>query len=56
LSAGSRDAGKQRLTHKFMGEDERPRKSLGARDDYSRLLRLLDDGEKFVNVDLADGG
>ena len=23
LSAGSRDAGKQRLTHKFMGEGER---------------------------------
>jgi hypothetical protein len=49
------DAGKQRLTHKFMGEDRRPGKSLGARDDYPHLLRLFQDGEKFVNLDLADG-
>ncbi len=42
LSAGGRDAGKQRLTHEFMGEGERPLRSLGARDDYSHLLRLLD--------------
>ena len=55
LPARSRDAGQQRLTHEFVGEDERPPKSLGARDDYSHLLRLLDDGEKFVHLDLADG-
>src|SRR5260370_4691049 len=36
-----------------MGEGERLLGSLGAGDDYSHLLRLLDDGEKFVNVDLA---
>src|SRR5258708_297963 len=27
---------------------------LGTRDDYSHLLRLLHDAEKFVNVDQAD--
>src|SRR5882762_8168947 len=37
-----------------MGERERLLGSLGARDDYSHLLCLLDNGEKFVNVDLAD--
>src|SRR5271156_3673452 len=26
---------------------------MGAGDDYSHLLRLLEDGEEFVNVDLA---
>src|SRR5882724_5455222 len=54
LSARGRDAGKQRLTHQFMGEGERLLGSLGARDNYSHLLRLLDGGEKFVNVDLTD--
>ena len=39
-----------------MGEGERLLGPLGARDDYSHPLRLLDDGEKFVNVDLADLG
>src|SRR5690348_2359121 len=36
-----------------MSEGERLLGSLGAGDDYSHLLRLLDDGEKFINVDLA---
>ena len=54
LSARSRDAGKQRLTHKFMREGEWVLGRFGARDDYSHLLRLLDDGEQFVNVDLAN--
>jgi hypothetical protein len=54
LPARARDAGKQCLTNKFMSEGERPLWSLGARDDYSHPLRLLDDGEKFVNVALAD--
>jgi hypothetical protein len=53
LFARGRDAGKQSLSHKFMGEGERLFGSLGARDDYSHLLRLIDDGEKFVYVDLA---
>src|SRR5260370_35517144 len=39
-----------------MAERERPLRPLGTRDDYSHLLRLLDDGEKFVNVDQADPG
>src|SRR5712691_10692122 len=39
-----------------MGESKRLLESLGVRDDYSHLLGPLDDGEKFVNVDLADGG
>src|SRR6266853_4118427 len=30
--------------------------SLGVRNDYSHPQRLLDDGENFVNVDLADSG
>src|ERR1700688_2117356 len=30
-------------------------RALRARDAHSHLLRLLDDGKKFVNVDLADG-
>src|SRR5580692_11130617 len=53
LPAWGRDACKQGLTHKLMGEGERLVGSLGAGDDYSHLLRLLDDGEKLVNVDLA---
>src|SRR5580704_6665423 len=44
LSARGRDAGKERLPHKFMGEFEWLLGSLGARDDYSHPLRLLDDG------------
>jgi hypothetical protein len=54
LFARGRDTGKQSLSHKFVREGERLFRSLGARDDYSHLLRLLDDGEKFVNIDLAD--
>jgi hypothetical protein len=46
LSARRLDAGKQRLTYKFMGEGERRLRLLGARDDYSHLLCPLDDGEK----------
>src|SRR5260370_22983493 len=38
-----------------MGEGEWLLRQLGARDDYSHLLRLLNDAEKFVNVDVADG-
>src|SRR6516165_6435900 len=37
-----------------MGEGIRPFRTLGAGDDYSHLLRLLDDGEEFVKVNLAD--
>src|SRR5713101_4493842 len=37
-----------------MGESERLLRPLGARHDYPHLLRLLDDGEEFVNVDLAN--
>src|SRR5258707_11955412 len=29
-------------------------RSFGALDDYSHLLCFLDDGEKFINIDLAD--
>jgi hypothetical protein len=54
LSPRSGDASKQRLAHQFMGEGEWLVGLLGARDDYSQLLYLLDDGEKFVNVDLGD--
>src|ERR1700730_2008855 len=39
-----------------MAEGERPLGSFGARDDYSHLLRLLDDREQFVNVDQTDPG
>src|ERR1700730_1640125 len=56
LPAEVRDARKYGLTHKFMGEGERLLGACGARDDYPHLLRLLDDGEKFVNVDQADTG
>src|SRR5260370_35160327 len=56
LFARSRQAGQQRLTHAFVGEGERLLGSLGARDDYSHLLRLPADGEEFVNVDLSDLG
>src|SRR6202162_1869156 len=37
-----------------MGESERPFRSLRTGDDYSHLLGLLDDGEKLIDVDLAD--
>src|SRR5260370_13177153 len=37
-----------------MAEGKRPLRSHGARHYYPHLLRLLDDREKFVNVDLAD--
>src|SRR5947209_6581475 len=50
-----RDAGKQRLTNEFMGEGEKGFPLFGAREDYSHLLRLLDDGEELVNLHLADG-
>src|ERR1039457_131886 len=56
LSTRRRNACKQSLAHEFVGESERPLGSLGARDNYSHLLGLLDDGEKFVNVSLADAG
>src|ERR1700751_3683998 len=54
LSAWGRDVGKQRLTDKFMGEGKWSLRPLGAGDDYPHLLRLLDGGKEFVNVDLAD--
>src|ERR1700686_580112 len=37
-----------------MSKGKRSLRPLGARDDYPHLLRLLDDGKKIVNVDLAD--
>src|ERR1700722_16665510 len=37
-----------------MREGERRLGSLRARDDYPHLLRLLDDGEEFIDIDLAD--
>src|SRR6266404_257969 len=37
-----------------MGEGEGVLGPLGARDDYSHPLRLLEDGEESVNVDLAN--
>src|SRR5260370_42484628 len=37
-----------------MAEGKRPLRPLGARDDYSHLLGLLDGGEKLVDVNLAD--
>src|SRR6266849_6439062 len=37
-----------------MSKGKRTLRPLGARDDYPHLLRLLDDGEEFVNVDLAN--
>src|SRR5260370_40919629 len=39
-----------------MCEGERCFRTFRARDDYSHPLCLLDDGEKFVDIDLADGG
>src|ERR1700726_2023696 len=39
-----------------MGEGERPLRPLGTRNDYSHLLRFLDDREEFVNIDLANRG
>src|SRR4029077_3713228 len=56
LLTRGRDAGKQGLTHQFMAEGKRPFRPLGARHDYSHLLRLLDDRKKLINVDLADPG
>src|ERR1700730_2637951 len=37
-----------------MGEGKRTLRTLGAGNNYSHLLSLLDDDEKFVNVDLVD--
>src|SRR6266436_6667259 len=34
-----------------MSKSKRSLRPLGAWDDYPHLLRLLDDGEQFVNVD-----
>jgi hypothetical protein len=53
LSAEERDSGQQRLAHQFMDEVERSLGPVGTRDDYSHLLRRLDDAEKFINVGLA---
>ena len=39
-----------------MGKGERPLRPFTARDDYSHPLGLLDDGEKFINVDRARRG
>src|SRR6266851_8544262 len=39
-----------------MRESKRLLGSLGVQNDYSHPQRLLDDGENFVNVDLADSG
>src|SRR5229473_2206878 len=39
-----------------MRESKRLIGSLGVRNDYSHPQRLLNDGEDFVNVDLADSG
>src|ERR1022692_2283795 len=54
LATRRRNAGQQSLTHQLMGKGEWLLWPLGTRDDYSHLLRLLDDGEEFVNIDLAD--
>src|SRR5258708_8120262 len=48
------DVGKERLPYKFVRKREWLLRPLGAWDDYSHLLGLLDDCEEFVNVDLAD--
>src|SRR6202051_2658523 len=40
-------------SHKFMSKGKRSLRPLGARDDHPHLLRLLDDGEEFVDIDLA---
>src|SRR5580692_2549460 len=48
LSPRGGDLGKQRLTHKLMGEGKRPVRALGTWDDYSHLLRLLDGGETII--------
>src|SRR5260370_33011877 len=53
LSAWGRDTGKQRLTDKFMSKGKPSLRPFGAWDDYPHLLRLLDDGKEFVNVELA---
>src|ERR1700689_4942270 len=39
-----------------MGEGKRSLWSFGAGNDYSHLLRFLDDGEKFVYLNPADAG
>src|SRR5229473_6853995 len=39
-----------------MHESKRLLGCLGVQNDYSHPQRLLDDGENFVNVDLADSG
>src|ERR1700694_2826942 len=54
LSARGGDAGEQRLSHKFMSKGKWPLRPLGARDDHPHLLHFLDDGEEFVNMNLAD--
>src|SRR5271168_2112249 len=54
LSAWARDVSKQCLTDKFMAEGKWPLRAFGAGDDHSHPLRLLDDVEKFVNIDLAN--
>src|ERR1700691_698423 len=54
LSTRRRNADQQRLTHQLMGKGEGLFRPLGTRDDYPHLLRLLDDAEESVNVDLAD--
>src|SRR5690349_5620243 len=36
-----------------MSKGKRSLRPLGAGDDYPHLLRLLDDGKEFVNLDLA---
>src|ERR1700730_1741324 len=56
LLTWGRNAHKQRLTYKLVGEGKRLLRSLRARDDYSHLLRLFDDGKKIVNVDQAHAG
>ena len=37
-----------------MAEGKRPFRPLGARHNYPHLLGFFDNGEKFINVDLAD--
>src|SRR5260370_30245081 len=39
-----------------MSKGKRSLRPLGAGDDYSHLLRFLDDGEKLVKVNAADAG
>src|SRR5712672_1521107 len=51
LLTWGRNARKQRLTHKLVGEGKRLLGSPRTRDDYSHLLRLFDEGKEFVHVD-----